>query len=172
MSPSAGSALELSDLVPICKRLPPASVDQLIGATKVLSRAGAGATPRALAKALAYDDEHVAGLVEFLSSLGLVEASGHGIALTVVGKRVASAGIATRRKMFSELLVRLPVVRKIVDRLAGEPDRSLPRDQLLEDLGAQACSSDAEHIFDHVASWGRYADLFSYDAASGRVSLT
>ena len=158
--------------MPICKRLPTASVDQLIGATKVLSRAGGKTTPRALAKALAYDDEHVAGLAEFLSSLGLIEASAHEIALTAVGKRVASSGIAARRKLFSELIVRLPVVREIVDRLADQPDRSLPRDKLLEDLGAHACASDAEHIFDHVATWGRYADLFSYDASSGRVSLT
>ena len=172
MSLSGSSATQLSDLMPICKRLPSASVDQLIGATKIVSRAGGTTTLRALAKALDYDDEHVAGLVEFLSSLSLVELKDREIALTAVGKRVASAGIATRRRLFSERVIQLPIVREIVDRLAGEPDRSLQRDTLLQELGAQACASDADRIFDHVVSWGRYANLFSYDASSGQVSLT
>ncbi len=172
MSQSAGSAMQLSDLMPICKRLPSASVDQLIGATKILSRAGGRMSLRALATALGYDAEHVAGLVEFLSSLRLVEVRDRDIALTAAGKRIASAGIATRRRLFAELIIHLPIVREIVDRLAEQPDRSLPRGQLLDDLGAQACASDADRIFDHVAGWGRYANLFSYDVSSGQVSLT
>jgi len=172
MSQSAGSAMQLSDLMPICKRLPSASVDQLIGATKILSRAGGRMPLRALAKALGFNDEQVAGLVEFLSSLTLVEVKDGDIALTAAGKRMASAGIATRRRLFSERIVHLPIVREIVGRLTEQPDRSLPRDQLLDDLGAQACSADAESIFHHVANWGRYAELFTYDPSSGRVSLT
>lgn len=172
MSAIGSSAIQLSDLAPICKRLPSASVDQLIGATKILSRAGGRLTPRTLAAGLAYDDEHLAGVVEFLSSLDLIEVSENEIALSAVGKRIASSGIASRRRLFSELIIRLPIVRKIVDTLTGQPNRSLPRSKLLEDLGAQACASDADLIFDHVATWGRYAGLFSYDASSGLVSLT
>jgi len=158
--------------MPMCKRLPSASVDQLVGATKIVSRAGGRTTARALAAAFAYDDEHVAGVIEFLSSLNLVEVRDREIVLTAVGRRIASSGIASRRRLFSDLIVRLPIVRKIVDMLADQPDRSLPRSKLLEDIGAKACASDADLIFDHVATWGRYADLFSYDASSGRVSLT
>ena len=171
MSSIGSSAIELSDLMPICKRLPSASVDQLIGATRILSRAGGRTSLRALAAALGYDAEHVAGLVEFLSSLRLVEVRDRDIVLTAVGMRIASAGIAARRRLFAELIIHLPIVREIVDRLAEQPDRSLPRDRLLDDLGAHACASDADRIFDHVAGWGRYANLFSYDASSGQVSL-
>ena len=172
MSASESPAAELSDVMPICKRLPSASVDQLIGATKVLARAGGGTTFRALASALGYNDEHMAGLAEFLQSLKLIEVRDHDIALTAAGKRIAAAGIASRRRLFSELILRLPIVHTIVERLAREPDRSLPRDQLLEELGAQACASDAEPIFQHVLNWGRYAELFSHEPTSGRVTLT
>ena len=171
--PAIGSsATQLSDLAPICTRLPSASVDQLIGATKILSRSGGRLTPRMLAMALAYDDEHLASVVEFLSSLGLTEVSENEIALSAVGKQIASSGIASRRRLFSELIVHFPIVRRIVDILADQPNCSLPRTKLLEDLGAQACASDADLIFDHVATWGRYAGLFSYDASSGLVSLS
>jgi NitT/TauT family transport system ATP-binding protein len=172
MSASSSSAVQLSDLLPICKRLPSVSVDQLIGAAKILSRAGGTLPPRALAAALSFNDEQLAAVVEFLSSLGLVEMKDHHLVLTAVGKRIASAGIAARKRLFSELILRLPLVKSIVDRLAAEPERSLPRDKLLEDLGAEACASDADRIFNHVLSWGRYAELFSYDASSGRVFLT
>jgi NitT/TauT family transport system ATP-binding protein len=168
--PVAQSA-QLSDLIPICDRLPSASIDQLIGATKVISHADGRMSHRKLAAALRFNDEHTAGVIDFLSRLGLVEAIGSEVALTAAGNRIASSEMHARRRLFAELAIRLPIIREIVDALAGQTSRSLPRRKLLDDLGAQSCASDADRIFAHVVAWGRYAGLFSYDAPSGLVSL-
>jgi NitT/TauT family transport system ATP-binding protein len=163
---------QLSDLVPICARLPSATIDQLIGATRMISHAGGRVGHRRLAKALHFDDEQTAGTVAFLSRLGLVEVIGNEVALTAAGKDIASAAIPTRKRIFAELAVRLPVIREIVDFLAREAGRSLPRETLMNKIGAQSCPSDADLVFDHVVTWGRYAGLFSYDAATGEVRLS
>ncbi|HUK09312.1 MAG TPA: AAA-associated domain-containing protein [Stellaceae bacterium] len=167
---SAGAA-QLSDLIPMCSRLPPASVDQLVGATRLISRSGGRMAHGKLAKALHFSDEHTVGAVEFLSRLGLVEATGVDIALTEVGKRIASSRIPARRRLFAELATRLPLIHEIMDVLAKQPGRSMSRDELLESLGAQSCAPDAGRLFDHLVAWGRYAGLFSYDADTGDVSL-
>jgi NitT/TauT family transport system ATP-binding protein len=163
---------QLSDLVPMCTRLPAASIEQLIGATRVISRGGGRMGQSKLAKALHFSDEQTVGTIDFLSRLGLVEVSGGEVALTAVGRDVASARIPARKHIFAELALQLPVIREIVHFLAQEAHRSLPRELLMEKIGAQSCPSDAELVFDHVITWGRYAGLFSYDSASGKVMLS
>jgi NitT/TauT family transport system ATP-binding protein len=162
---------QLSDLIPICSRLPSASVDQLIGATKVISHAGGRMNHRKLVAALRFNDEHTVGVIQFLSLLGLVDSIGSDVVLTVAGNRIASSDISARRRLFADLALRLPIIREVVDALAGQSSRSLSRSQLLSDLGAQSCAADVDHIFGHVVAWGRYAGLFTYDAPSGLVSL-
>jgi NitT/TauT family transport system ATP-binding protein len=171
MSSLNSATAQLADLIPICTRLPLSNVDQLVGATKVLANADGRMSHREFALALAFGDEHMAGVTEFLVSLDLIEVIGMEVALTAVGKRIARAGINMRRRLFSELALRLPIVRKVVDTLASRPNRSLQRGKLLDDLGASSCAGDAGRLFDHLVAWGRYAGLFSYEASSGMVSL-
>jgi len=171
---SAGTTVtaQLSDLVPICARLPSASIDQLIGATRMISHAGGRMSHHGLVKALHFDDAETAGAIEFLSRVRVVEVIGNEVALTAVGKDMASATIPARKRIFGELAIRLPVIREIVDFLAGEAGRSLPRETLMDKIGARSCPSDADLVFDHLVAWGRYAGLFSYDAATGEVRLS
>lgn len=172
MSAIATPTAQLSDLVPICARLSSVSIDQLIGATKVISRAGGRMSHGKLAASLHFDDEHTVGAIQFLSRLALVQLIGNEVTLTAAGNDIASAGISARRHMFAELALGLPIIREIVDALAAEAGRSLPRTELMGKLGAQSCPMDADLVFDHVVAWGRYAGLFSYDAATGQVSLS
>jgi NitT/TauT family transport system ATP-binding protein len=171
MRTTSREAAQLSDLLPICRRLPLVMVDQLIGVTRVMSHAGEHVSHARLAAALHFDDEQTAGVLEFLSSLGLVEVSDHDAALSEDGKRIASARIAARPRLFRELAIRLPIMREVLAALTREPTRSLPRGILLEALGAQSCALEANRVFDHVIAWGRYAGLFAYDHQTGQVSL-
>ena len=166
------AAAELNDLVPICSRLPSRSMDQLIGATRVIGQAGSRMSQRKLAAALHVDDENIVGLIDFLARLGFVEAIGSEIALTESGKRIASSEMRARRRLFAEPAQRLPVIRDIMEALGAEPSHALPRNKLLNDLGAHACPSDAHRVFDHVMEWGRYSGLFHYDRKTQLVRLS
>jgi NitT/TauT family transport system ATP-binding protein len=171
MSAQNSARAQLADLITICARLPLTNVDQLVGATKILANADGRMSHHAFAMALAYSDEHMAAVTEFLVSLDLIEVIGGEVTLTAVGRRIARANIDMRRHLFAELALRLLIVRKVVETLARQPNRSLHRAKLLDDLGASSCGADAGRLFDHLVAWGRYAGLFSYEAASGLVTL-
>jgi hypothetical protein len=92
---------------------------------------------------------------------------------TLFNKRdYAAAAPFWSENYIPELAIRIPIIREIVASLADEAGRSLPRCKLIDKLGAQSCQSDADRVFDHVVAWGPYAGLFSYDAATGQVSLS
>jgi hypothetical protein len=131
MSAQNSARAQLADLITICARLPLTNVDQLVGATKILANADGRMSHHAFAMALAYSDEHMAAVTEFLVSLDLIEVIGGEVTLTAVGRRIARAKIDMRRHLFAELALRLPIVRKIIETLARQPNRSLQREKVL-----------------------------------------
>ncbi len=82
--------------------------------------------------------------------------------LTDEGRRVAEGGVAERKALFRERVRALPLVTTILRALdAGAP---VPREQVLEGLRAHVPPPEAERQVDTAVNWGRWADLFDYDA--------
>ena len=82
--------------------------------------------------------------------------------LTEEGRRVAEAGVAERKALFRERARELPLVTTILRALdAGAP---VPREAILERLRAHVPPPEAERQVDTAVNWGRFADLFDYDA--------
>jgi NitT/TauT family transport system ATP-binding protein len=82
--------------------------------------------------------------------------------LTDEGRQVADAGVAERKALFRERVRSLPIVASILDALAsGAP---VPRETVLADLRAHVPGPEAERQVDTAVNWGRWADLFDYDA--------
>ena len=161
----------LNDLIPVCIRLPSATDDQLVGAVKIISHASGRMSQKKLGSSLRYDDEQIVALVEVLSCLGLVDTIGSDVGLTEFGERVASSAMAERRQLFAESLMRLPIIREIMEALREQATRSFERSKLLDIIGAQSCPADADRAFDYLVAWGRYARLFACDSNTGQVSI-
>jgi NitT/TauT family transport system ATP-binding protein len=82
--------------------------------------------------------------------------------LTNEGQRVAAAGVAERKALFGERVRGLPLVASILGALeAGAP---VPRETMLERLRPHLGAPEAERQLDTAVNWGRWADLFDYDA--------
>jgi NitT/TauT family transport system ATP-binding protein len=82
--------------------------------------------------------------------------------LTDEGRRVAEGGVAERKALFRERVRELPLVATILRALgAGAP---VPREVILEGLRAHVPPREAERQVDTAVNWGRWADLFDYDA--------
>jgi hypothetical protein len=67
--------------------------------------------------------------------------------------------------------MRIPIMRRMVDRMALEPTRSVARTRLFADLVPHLSQDDSERLINHVLGWARYADLISVDALDGTVTL-
>lgn len=164
----------LHDLVSICSKLPAVSVDQLVGVTRIVSHAPfkGHATLHKLAAALAFSDQQMVALVDFLRLLDLVEIADGTVSLTGHGTGFARAGMAERRRIFADgIVMRIPIMRRMVDTIGSEPTHSLSRTRLASDLVPNLSQQDSDRLINHIVGWARYADLISVDASDGTVTL-
>jgi NitT/TauT family transport system ATP-binding protein len=82
--------------------------------------------------------------------------------LTAEGRRVAEAAVSERKALFRERVHGLPLIATILRALAaGAP---VPRGRISEELRVHVPPPEAERQVDTAVNWGRWADLFDYDA--------
>jgi NitT/TauT family transport system ATP-binding protein len=81
--------------------------------------------------------------------------------LTTEGRRVAEGGVPERKALFRERVRSLPLVDSILRALARGP---VPRETILQGLRPHVTGPEAERQVDTAISWGRWAELFDYDA--------
>jgi NitT/TauT family transport system ATP-binding protein len=109
---------------------------------------------------LRLDDLHP--LLEAARLLGWARVERGDYDLTVEGQRVAEAAAAERKALFRERVRDLPLVVSILRALA--PGAPVPRETILRGLRAQVPPAEAERQVDTAVNWGRWAELFDYDA--------
>jgi NitT/TauT family transport system ATP-binding protein len=69
-------------------------------------------------------------------------------------------------------LANIPILRQMEQALKAKSDRTLS-DEFFHDLLDEHFSDDeARRQLETAIQWGRYAELFDYDAATGKLTLT
>jgi NitT/TauT family transport system ATP-binding protein len=88
---------------------------------------------------------------------------GHGdYDLTDEGQRVAVADVGDRKTLFRERVRGLPILASILAALAESA--SVPRETIRDRLKLRVPPPETERQLDTAVNWGRWADLFDYDA--------
>ena len=101
-------------------------------------------------------------LVQAVRLLGWARVAHGDYALTAEGRKVVDAGVAERKALFRGRVRDLPLIASILRALAaGAP---VSRDTILAGLRAQVPPPEAERQVDTAVNWGRWAELFDYDA--------
>jgi NitT/TauT family transport system ATP-binding protein len=109
---------------------------------------------------LQLDDLHP--LIEAARLLGWARVAQGDYDLTNEGQRVAAADVASRKALFRERVRDLPIIASIIDALARAA--VVPRETILDPLRPRVPPQEAERQLDTAVNWGRWADLFDYDA--------
>jgi len=93
--------------------------------------------------------------------------------VTPEGQEFARGDIQTRKKIFrATALAHVPLLRQMEQSLKAKSDRTLP-DEFFRDLLDEHFSEDeARRQLETAIQWGRYAEIFDYDAATGKLTLT
>jgi len=74
--------------------------------------------------------------------------------------------------MFSRMLMdHVPLIRIIDRALKNSDDKSLHGSLILDLLRAHHSDKEAVQQFDTAITWGRYGELFDYDADDDRLTL-
>ena len=94
------------------------------------------------------------------------------VGLTDAGRAFAAAPILQSKDIFREQVrKRAPIVAAIATTLAGAENHSMRSDFFLDVLEEHYPEEEAKRQFATAIEWGRYAELFEYDAVEGRLFL-
>ena len=157
---------------PFTHPLPAASVGGLAGLMEiVLAHNGQTDLPD-LADELSFEVDDLLPLVDAATMLGWLEVDGADAFLTDSGSGWCEADILHRKDLFAAAaLAGAPLVRTVVKALHNSDSGSL-RAEFFRDLLARGFSAqDTEAQLDTAIDWGRYGELFDYDADSGELIL-
>ncbi|SDT02406.1 NitT/TauT family transport system ATP-binding protein [Pseudomonas asplenii] len=111
-------------------------------------------------------------VAEMLEHLGFAELRGADISLTEAGKRFAEDGTQERKVMFADHLLRqVPLAARIRQVLQERHGHWAPRVRFEQELEDYLSEDFVEQTLESVISWGRYAEIFSYNDATEIFSL-
>ncbi|MBC3863163.1 nitrate/sulfonate/bicarbonate ABC transporter ATP-binding protein [Undibacterium jejuense] len=111
-------------------------------------------------------------IAEALHLLEFAELKEGTIRLTASGKIFSQAGMEERKRMFREhLLHYVPLAAHIRHVLDDREEHQAPRLRFMSELEDHLNSAEANRTLRTVTDWGRYAELFEYDAKTLRFSI-
>jgi NitT/TauT family transport system ATP-binding protein len=152
--------------------LPAATVGGLAGLLEILEAMGGKADLPELASDLIFEIDDLLPLVDAAQMLGFANVHDADIELTDIGKQFVAADILTSKQLFAaQASTRAPLVRAISNALASTKDHTLPDRFFLDLLGRGFTEEEAQRQLDTAIDWGRYGELFEYDADSRRLRL-
>ena len=104
--------------------------------------------------------------------LGLATVDDTDIKLTDDGRSFAAGDIDTAKSIFArQAKARAPLVRAICNSLAATSDGTLSEDFFLDMLRRGFTEDRAHQQLDLAIDWGRYAELYEFDADTGQLKL-
>lgn len=155
-------------------RLPDVRVAELIGLLEELEelqQKGPVDLPE-LADVIRLDVDDLFPVLEALSALGLAKISEGDIAMTRHGKDFIAADITDRKVIFAQLLLEhIPLAKYVLNTLKAKPSARIADAKFIRKLENHFSEEEAERILTTLIDWGRYAEIFAYDANTGILSL-
>jgi NitT/TauT family transport system ATP-binding protein len=111
-------------------------------------------------------------MAEALQMLRLGDLEGGDLKLTHMGKLFADSETNIRKEIFQRALVaNVPFAAHIRKVLDERSHRTAPRRRFIDELEDKLTEDAADETLRAITSWGRFAELFSYDAESETFSL-
>jgi NitT/TauT family transport system ATP-binding protein len=157
---------------PLTHPLPDATVGGLAGLIEIVFAHNGQTDLPDLAAELSFEVDDLLPLVDAAVMLGMLEVEGAQAFLTDAGRDWYTADIQLSKEVFSRLVLEhAPLVRTIVRALENSNDGSLREDFFRDLLHRGFSSEDTEKQLDLAIDWGRYGELFDYDADTGELVL-
>jgi NitT/TauT family transport system ATP-binding protein len=152
--------------------LPAASVGGMAGLLEILYARGGHDDLPALAHDLNLEVDDLLPLVDGAAMLGLAYVDMADLVITDDGRSFVTADILTTKELFARQAVeRAPLVRAIVNALHASIDGRLQQAFFLDTLQRGFTEQEARHQLDIAIDWGRYGELFDFDANTGELAL-
>jgi len=135
----------------------------------IYDRGGREDLPR-LAEDLRLEIDDLLPAIDAAAMLGFASIAEGDVTITEVGREFATAGIHRSHEIFQEqVLTHVPLAKAALGMLEQKRDGRISKELLLDILDEHFSDAEAEKQFETLVDWGRYAQLFEYDANEERL---
>jgi NitT/TauT family transport system ATP-binding protein len=158
---------------PFARPLPHVRVGGISGLLELIveQTEGEGDIPL-LAKRLQLSVDDLLPLLDAATLLGFAQVANGDVRLTTIGRDFATTTILRSKDVFRQQAIEhIPVLSSIVHTLQEKVDHSMRSDFFLDLWDDYFPLEEAERQLATAVDWGRYAELFEYDASEGRLWL-
>ncbi len=118
-----------------------------------------------------YDFGYTISVVKAGELLGFLDTPKNQVLLTELGRRYLDADINGRKSLFRQQLLTLNTFQFVLHLLKEAKDNRLHKDIIEEELAVRLTTEDVEKVFTTIVGWGRFGELFGYDASSEELSI-
>jgi NitT/TauT family transport system ATP-binding protein len=170
---TAKAEVEPAAATPTDLPLPHATVGGLAGLLEIVEARGGRDDLPELAQLLTFEVDDLLPLTDAAELLGLAVVADADVELTPQGRQFVGADILESKSIFArQARERAPLVRSIVRALETTKDGTLGERFFLDLLGRGFGQDEARAQLDTAIDWGRYGELFDFDANTGELGLS
>jgi len=125
-----------------------------------------------LADDLAFEIDDLLPIVDAAQLLGFLTIEEGDAAITPTGAAYANSEILHQKELFREAAIEhVLLLRQIRRALDTKSDHTVPEEFFLDMLDEQFSAEESQRQVETAVNWGRYAELFDFDAAKRRFTL-
>ncbi|GAC1673554.1 MAG: nitrate/sulfonate/bicarbonate ABC transporter ATP-binding protein [Candidatus Acidiferrum sp.] len=145
----------------------------MAGLVEILADQGGKADLHQLAHELSLEVDALLPTVDTALLLGLLKVEEGDAIITPEGHEFALADIQQRKTIFRKAaLAHVPLLRQMEQALKAKANRTLPDEFFRDLLDEHFSEEESRRQLETAIQWGRYAEIFDYDAATGKLTLT
>jgi NitT/TauT family transport system ATP-binding protein len=145
----------------------------MAGLLEILVDQGGRADLHVLADELSLEVDALLPTVDTAAMLGMLKLEEGDAIITPEGEAFAKADIQERKAIFRKAVLRnVPLLRQMEQALKAKANRTLPAEFFQDLLDEHFSEDEARRQLETAIQWGRYAEIFDFDAASGKLTLT
>jgi NitT/TauT family transport system ATP-binding protein len=124
-----------------------------------------------VASTLLMEVDDLLPIVEAAAMLGFATAREGDVTITPRGREFAEADINARKVIFREaVLAHVPLLQQMNSCLASKSDATMPMEFFRDILDNHLTEQEVNEQVETALGWGRYAELFTYDAETDQIT--
>jgi len=152
--------------------LPHISIGDLTGFIERLAGLGGREDLYELARDLQLEADDLLPIVEAADLLGFADVIEGDVLSTETGRAFAEADVLREKEIFRHQAIEtIALIRRVRHELESAVGHRMPEEDLLEDLERSFSPEEARRQLETAIDWGRYAELYAYDAGSNELYL-
>ncbi len=169
--PAAATTAGGRPVVGPIRPIPEARPSEVLGLLEILSDHSSEQDLFELDAITEYDFGHTIAVVKAAEMLGLAETPGDLVRLTDLGHEMVAAPAQEKKLLFRKRLLTLGTFAALIRYMAAEPDSAHSGEDVRTFLEERLPGHSIPDLFHTIVNWGRYAQLWHYDAASDELAL-